>query len=122
MDQQPEELSDDEVARLGDALREHEARLQASLDRGADGAKPVDLDEPIGRLSRMDALAQREMNEAGRRTQQAELAQVKLALESIAAGEYGLCRSCDESIGFRRLHARPFATVCLRCQSERERR
>ncbi|MEM6994849.1 MAG: TraR/DksA family transcriptional regulator [Myxococcota bacterium] len=122
MDSGTDALSDAQIELLAARLREHAQRLQVSLDRAADGTKPVDLDEPIGRLSRMDALAQREMNEAGRRTQQAELAQAKLALEAIEAGEYGLCRACDEPIGFRRLQARPFSTVCLRCQSERERR
>lgn len=121
VDRQPEELTEAEVAQLSDQLAEHGRRLEASLQRGEDGTKPVDLDEPIGRLSRMDALAQREMNEAGRRTQQQELVSVKLALEAIEAGEYGLCRTCDEPIGFRRLHARPFSAVCLRCQGERER-
>ncbi|MBL4684740.1 MAG: TraR/DksA C4-type zinc finger protein [Nannocystaceae bacterium] len=121
MDREPDPLTDEQIARLGAALRAHHERLESSLARGAAGTKPVDLDEPIGRLSRIDALAQREMNDAGRRTQQAELTQVKLALEAIEAGEYGVCRACDESIRFQRLQARPFSTVCIRCQSERER-
>ena len=119
---EPDELTDAEVAKLQAQLVEHGKRLEESLRQGADGTKPVDLDEPIGRLSRIDALAQREMNEAGRRAQRQELAQVKLALEAIEADEYGLCKACDGPIGFRRLQARPFSTICIACQSERERR
>lgn len=119
---EPTELTDAEVAKLRALLIEHGDRLEESLRQGADGTKPVDLDEPIGRISRIDALAQREMNEAGRRAQQQELASVKLALEAIEDGEYGMCKACDGPIGFRRLQARPFSTICIRCQSERERR
>jgi DnaK suppressor protein len=81
----------------------------------------VDLDEPIGRLSRMDAIAQREVSKAGRRQQTLQLSEVRAALSAVDAGEYGLCRSCDEPIGYRRLAAQPHAPVCLRCQAERER-
>lgn len=110
------------MARLRALLIEHGDRLEESLRQGADGTKPVDLDEPIGRISRIDALAQREMNEAGRRAQQRELAAVKLALEAMEDGVYGVCKACDGPIGFRRLQARPFSTICIACQSERERR
>lgn len=121
LERPPQDLSEAEIAQLGELLHAHEQRLEASLQRSAAGAAPVDLDEPIGRLSRIDALAQREINAASRRTQQQELTQVKLAVEALAAGEYGRCRACDESIGYRRLRARPFATICVRCQSTRER-
>ena len=119
---EPTELTDAEVAKLRALLIAHGDRLEESLRQGADGTKPVDLDEPIGRISRIDALAQREMNEAGRRAQQQELAAVKLALEAMQDGEYGVCKACDGPIGFRRLQARPFSTICIACQSERERR
>lgn len=122
LDREPTSLTEHEIAQLTAQLHAHRDRLAKSVARGADGTKPVDLDEPIGRLSRIDALAQREMNEAGRRTQQRELTQVKLALEAMEAGEYGLCRECDEPISFRRLLARPFSTICVRCKSEREKR
>jgi DnaK suppressor protein len=70
----------------------------------------------------MDAIAQREVSKAGRRQQTLQLGQVRAALAAVEAGEYGECSECAEPIGFRRLKARPFSSVCLRCQAERERR
>lgn len=122
MPTEPEELTDAQVEVMRTTLADQEARLVTAMEAGAEGTKPVDLDEPIGRVSRIDALAQREMNEAGRRAQKQQLAEVRMALEAIEAGEYGLCRVCDGAIGFRRLRARPFTPLCLACQSERERR
>ena len=109
-----------ELETLRVELVAQELRLVAAMNAGVDGTKPVDLDEPIGRLSRIDALAQREMNDAGRRAQKQQLAEVRMALDAMKAEAYGECRSCDGPIGFRRLRARPFTPICLTCQSARE--
>lgn len=69
----------------------------------------------------MDAIQQQKMAEAGLRQQELRLGRVKVALAAMAAGEYGVCRGCDEPIGYRRLRARPEATMCLRCQGSQER-
>lgn len=120
MPAEPDELSDLEIETLRVELVAQRQRLVTAMDAGADGTKPVDLDEPIGRLSRIDALAQREMNNAGQRAQKQQLAEVRMALDAVEAGEYGECRACDGPIGFRRLRARPFTPMCLSCQSARE--
>ncbi len=117
-----EELSDaqvDELARALEALRDE---LSATLADTAEGTKPVDLDEPIGRLSRMDAMQQQKMAEASRRNVKLRLTQVTQALSAVAAGEYGMCRRCEEPIGYRRLAARPESPFCVDCQGASERR
>lgn len=110
----------------GEALRLVLVELEQELGRmhefSSDGARPVDLDEPIGRLSRMDAIQQQHMLQANRAALQRRLALVRGALQRFAAGEYGLCVTCGEDIGFRRLEAQPEAPFCLACQSEREQR
>ncbi len=49
------------------------------------------------------------------------LAKVDQALAKIEAGEYGLCESCGEEIGTKRLEARPVAELCIDCKAEQER-
>lgn len=48
------------------------------------------------------------------------LLQIERALCRIAEGSYDCCESCTESIGVRRLKARPFATLCIACMEEHE--
>ena len=43
---------------------------------------------------------------------------VRRALRRLEAAEYGVCESCDEPIGERRLKALPWASRCVTCQSE----
>lgn len=44
------------------------------------------------------------------------------ALEAIEDGDYGFCEECEEPINEKRLLLMPFAQLCVRCQSELERR
>ncbi len=44
------------------------------------------------------------------------------ALQKIEAGEYGLCESCGDPIGIKRLEARPVTDLCIQCKEEQEAR
>jgi DnaK suppressor protein len=48
--------------------------------------------------------------------------QVAAALDRIAAGEFGICLECGESIPRRRLAALPWAALCLECQEAADRK
>ena len=102
------------------ALHELADELKALIEATADGARPVDLDAPIGRLSRMDAIQQKEMSQASRSAAERRLLQVRAALQRIDADEYGDCLDCGAEIGHARLSARPEAPFCIACQSRRE--
>lgn len=46
--------------------------------------------------------------------------EINNALRRIADGTYGFCDGCGCAIEKPRLHALPFARMCVRCQSEQE--
>jgi YteA family regulatory protein len=50
------------------------------------------------------------------------LADIDAALGRIEDGTYGTCTNCGKQIPEERLEARPWATLCIDCQRERERR
>lgn len=45
---------------------------------------------------------------------------VEAALQRLDAGKYGICESCGKAINSKRLHAIPWATLCVPCQSRQE--
>ena len=45
---------------------------------------------------------------------------VEAALDRLQSGDYGFCDSCGEPINPKRLHAIPWATLCMPCQSSLE--
>ena len=115
-------LDSDELEARRRALVKLRDDLTGLVSASAEGVKPVDLDEPIGRISRVDAMQQQKMLAANRQAAQQRRRQVEAALERIDAGDYGECQSCGEEIEPRRLGAQPEAALCLECQSRRESR
>jgi DnaK suppressor protein len=49
-----------------------------------------------------------------------KLDQIESAITRMEHGEYGFCEDCGENIPAGRLKAMPFATLCVKCKSERE--
>ncbi|TFH23911.1 MAG: TraR/DksA family transcriptional regulator [Myxococcales bacterium] len=114
------DLTKEQLAELEDDLKTLTAELRRAIAATEQGVKPVGLDQPIGRLSRMDALQQQSMTRATREGAELRLRQVESALLRLDGEGYGLCLECEESVGFERLKARPEAVLCIRCQSSRE--
>ena len=46
---------------------------------------------------------------------------IENTLEKIDSDDYGSCQECGESIGFKRLLARPMAEKCIECKEVEER-
>jgi DnaK suppressor protein len=49
------------------------------------------------------------------------ITKIDQALAKIESNEFGLCESCGEEVGIKRLEARPVAELCIDCKSEQER-
>jgi len=109
-----------QIVELQRTLLDLQNELQQLLERTIDSSKAVDLDQPIGRLSRMDALQQQEMAKANREGHQRRLKLIESALLAIKQQRYGECRRCEEPIGYLRLKVRPESPFCLACQAQIE--
>ena len=114
--------SEEELRNQETRLHQLVEELESALTATRESSKTVELDQPIGRLSRMDAIQQQKMAAAARRNTELRLAQVRGALHAIEQGTYGECRLCEEEIGKRRLQARPESPFCLQCQKRSESR
>ncbi|MDH3999196.1 MAG: TraR/DksA C4-type zinc finger protein [Desulfuromonadales bacterium] len=114
------ELTAKQLEELHQALLTLREELQQMLQNSSDGAQPVSLDEPIGRLSRMDAMQQQSMVQANRRTAKVRLTRIETALRRVDSDEYGLCAECEEPVGYARLQAQPETPFCIECQGNRE--
>jgi len=117
-----EELGPEQLETLRAALLQLRGELAQMLSSSKKAAEPVDLDEPIGRLSRMDAMQQQKMLAANRQAARVRQRQVDVALARFDDGEYGDCLECGEPVGARRLLANPETPFCLVCQTAREKR
>jgi DnaK suppressor protein len=56
-----------------------------------------------------------EMNLALRETAKAKIESIKLAIERLAQGDYGVCEVCSQAIDPDRLEILPHTTLCVGC-------
>jgi len=115
-----DDLTTQQLTELKQSLQSLKEELTAMLSDCLDSSRPVGLDQPIGRLSRMDALQQQSMTQASRRAAQLRLDRVNQALGRISREDYGYCLECEEEIDHPRLQAQPESPFCIDCQSRRE--
>lgn len=115
-----DDLTAPQQEQLHQKLLSLKSELELLLSQSSASSQAVDLDQPIGRLSRMDALQQQAMSKANRAGHQQRLIQIEAALQAIKSDRYGECRRCEEPIGYSRLNVRPESPFCLSCQKKRE--
>jgi DnaK suppressor protein len=76
---------------------------------------PEPPDCAIGRVSRMDAINNRSVAEAGLRQAQDKLNKLKFALSKVDTDEFGICRRCGGDIPLGRLALMPQSLFCVNC-------
>lgn len=55
-------------------------------------------------------------------SEQEVLYQIDDALKRMEEGAYGTCQQCNKSITMSRLKAVPYASLCIKCQRDKERK
>lgn len=94
------------------------ARIQQTRDDIAELqelVKPIPLDASIGRVSRMDAINNKTINESSLREKQQQLKKLERAEENADSDKFGICTRCGEEIPFGRLEYMPHTTRCVKC-------
>lgn len=79
--------------------------------------KPIAPENSIGRVSRMDAINNKSVNEAALAQTRQKLKKLEKALTNIDKPEFGSCYKCGKSIPMGRLVLVPESTLCTRCAS-----
>jgi len=115
--------------RFRDALLEERRRVEAALQNLHDensGSLTEDSGEETAYDNHLADTAtetyDRELDYTLEENSEHVLADIDAALRRIEEGTYGICTNCGKPIPEERLEARPWATLCIDCQRERERR
>ncbi len=82
--------------------------------------RPISPDNAIGRLSRMEAINSKSINEAALNKAKQTLSKMERALPMINNPDFGLCGKCEEPIPFARLMIVPESDLCVQCAEARE--
>ncbi len=79
--------------------------------------RPVAPDNALGRLSRMEALSDKAVNEAALGNARVRLHELEVALTRVWNSEFGICVACGNPIPMERLLLMPQSPQCVKCAS-----
>lgn len=77
--------------------------------------KPIGPDDAYGRISRMDAINNKSVNEATLRNAEAKLNGLESALSNLDNEDFGICTKCKRPIQSGRILLVPESTRCIQC-------
>ncbi len=77
--------------------------------------KPIAPENAIGRISRMDAINNKTVNEAALRKAEQKLNNLKVALLNINEQDFGVCNKCKNNIPMGRIMLMPQTRFCVNC-------
>ncbi len=96
-------------------------KLTESIAYLEGATQPIEPSEAIGRITRMEAIGEKSVNESMLRDTLNRLERLKNALLRIDDGTYGICVRCKKDIPAGRLEAVPEALVCVPCAEKKKR-
>jgi DnaK suppressor protein len=96
-------------------LKKSKTKLLIHIEELEELTQPIEPDCAIGRVSRMDAINNKSVNEAALVTAKDKLKNINLALERIDDKEFGICVQCGEPIPIQRLIIMPESSRCVAC-------
>lgn len=112
-----DEINENEIRKILESSIEE---TRVDLKNLREMAKPIAPDNAIGRLSRMEAINEKGVNDRAVANAENKIQRLEEALHRLEKGEYGECLVCEEPISSARLKVMPEATICLNCAKARE--
>ena len=76
---------------------------------------PIEPENAIGRISRMDAINNKSINDRALRKAEEKLKKLKNAISRINDSDFGKCRLCNSEIQEGRLLLIPESNICVKC-------
>jgi DnaK suppressor protein len=108
-------MNKEERETLEKKLKEEKAKVEKRIASLKELTKSIAPDNAIGRVSRMDAINNKSVNDAALRTAENKLKSIENALQKIDHDDFGKCRRCGQPIPMGRLVVMPESSLCIRC-------
>lgn len=98
-------------------IKEKIVQLEKDIVMLKDLTQPISPDCAIGRISRMDAINNKSVNDATLRKKESQFKALKDALRNIDSDDFGKCIICGKKIPIGRIMIMPESKKCVNCAS-----
>ncbi len=96
-------------------IKEKIIKLKTDIDRLIELTKPISPDSAIGRISRMDAINNKSVNEAALRQKKNQLKALEYTSNHLNDPDFGKCIICACQIPIGRIMLMPESKKCVPC-------
>ncbi|MEQ9405590.1 MAG: TraR/DksA C4-type zinc finger protein [Cyclobacteriaceae bacterium] len=103
------------IQELKEQIKEEISKTEGLITEYKDLSQPVSLDSAIGRISRMDAINNKTINESALRKAEEKLIKLNQALSKVGTKEFGICIRCKQPIPVGRILLMPESLRCVNC-------
>jgi DnaK suppressor protein len=111
-------MKDNEINKMKTLISGIIEELIKSIVYLKEAIKPIEPSCALGRLTRMEAIGEKGVNEAMLSKSKARLIRLENAIKRIETGNYGICVKCNKDIPIGRLEAVPEALICVNCSGK----
>ena len=95
---------------------EHEIKsLNNKIDLLVEQCRPIEPENSIGRVSRMDAINNKSVVESSLRLSKQRLSKLVIVKNKINDNDFGVCFNCKQKIPIERLLLLPESSKCVKC-------
>jgi DnaK suppressor protein len=91
------------------------AELESDLAYLAEVTKPIAPENAIGRISRMDAINNMNINKSLMQSKQEQKLHYMQLLDKLESSDFGICIRCRGDIPYLRILRVPQSTICVNC-------
>lgn len=110
-------MTEKEEEKIRKVMVEKTHELNKEIEDLKEMTKPLGLDSAIGRISRMDYINNKSINESQLRKCEIKLKALHNWSSKLGTSEFGKCSRCGNEININRLLFMPESTLCIHCAS-----
>lgn len=108
-------MSPKEIETVKQTIENDIEETKTSINHYKNLTQPIAPENAIGRVSRMDAINNKSVNEAALKKAEQKLKNLQIALNNIYDPEFGICANCNQNIPLGRIMLMPHSRFCVNC-------
>lgn len=108
-------MDNSQRAELKNIIIKTQNEIIQEIEKLEEKTAPIEPDCSLGRLTRLEAMQEKSINESILAKARIRLKKIVFVLTKIDREDYGLCTICEEEIPYGRLCIMPESTICIEC-------
>ena len=108
-------MTEEERNELKEKISQSISDTERDISELEELTKPIAPENAIGRISRIDAINNKSINDSALRQARSKLDKLHLAVQKCNEPEFGVCMKCKGPIPMGRLFLMPESLSCVRC-------